>query len=235
VKTRKFKEAVYVGDPVNIVRIFSQKEVDEIVVLDIEASKYGREPNYGLIQEIAGECFMPLSYGGGVTSVEQARRLIRSGVEKIIINSASVKDPELIGKLTSIFGSQAIIAGIDVRKQLFGGYRILTHSATLETNMHVIEHIQNLVSAGAGEVLINSIDRDGMMQGYDLSLIKEVVNSVDVPVICSGGAGNIQHLLDAIDIGVSAVAVGSMFIFHGKHRAVLINYPDRNVLDSLSK
>ena len=234
VKTRKFKDAVYVGDPVNAVRIFSEKEVDELVVLDIEATRCGKEPNYSLIAEIAGECFMPLAYGGGVSSVEQARRLIRSGVEKIVINSASVKSPALITEVARIFGSQAVIAGIDVRSTLLGGYRIWTHSGTVETKQRFMEHVRNVVSAGAGELLINCIDRDGMMQGYDVPLIKEVTQSVDVPVVACGGAGCMKHLAEAINAGASAVAAGSMFVFHGKHRAVLINYPNTGEFAELS-
>lgn len=233
VKTRKFKEAVYVGDPVNAVRIFSEKEVDELVVLDMEASKHSREPNYKLIEEIAGECFMPLAYGGGISTLEQARKLIRCGVEKLVINSAAAQRPELITEISRVFGRQAVVAGIDVRPTLFGGYRIWTHSATVETKLRISEHVKSLITAGAGEILVNCIDRDGMMQGYDLPLIKELAHLVDVPVIACGGAGSYEHLAEAIRAGASAVAAGSMFVFHGKHRAVLINYPDASLLAEL--
>jgi cyclase len=234
VKTRQFKDASYVGDPINAVRIFSEKEVDEIVVLDIDATKNGCEPNYSLIEEIAGECFMPLAYGGGVSTVEQARKLIRSGVEKIVINSASTEVPGLINELSKTFGKQAVVAAIDIRTSLLRGRRIWTHSASVETKIRLKEHINNLVFEGAGELFINSIDRDGMMQGYDIPLIKEVVETVDIPIIACGGAGNMHHLVEAIQAGASGVAAGSLFIFYGKHQAVLISYPDAKALLELS-
>lgn len=226
VKTRKFKDAVYVGDPVNAVRIFSEKEVDEIVVLDIDASREGREPNYELIAEIAGECFMPMGYGGGITSFEQVRRLIRSGVEKVIINSAACVSMAVISEAAAVFGSQAVVAAVDVRKALLGGYKVVAKSATVETRFKLLEHVQALVAAGAGEIFVNSVDRDGSMTGYDLDLIRSVTQRVNVPVVACGGAGTIEHLREAVhEAGAAAVSAGSMFVFHGKHRAVLINYP----------
>jgi len=236
VKTRKFKDGVYVGDPLNAVRIFNDKEVDELVVLDIDASREGREPNYQLIEEISGECFMPLAYGGGISSVEQAKRLIRSGVEKLILNTSAVRQPALIADISQIFGSQAVVASIDVRRTLFGGYRTMTHSGTVETKFELQEHIASVVAAGAGEILINSIERDGTMQGYDIPLIKSVVSQVTVPVIACGGAGNVGDLSAGIrDGGASGVAAGSMFVFHGKHRAVLISYPGGDILQAIQR
>jgi cyclase len=226
VKTRKFKDPVYVGDPVNAVRIFSEKEVDELVVLDIDASREGREPNYELIAEIAGECFMPVAYGGGIRTLEQVRKLIRSGVEKVVINSAAVESTDVITEAAEVFGSQAIVAGIDVRKPLLGGYKVVAKSATVETRLKLEEYVRRVVDAGAGEILLNSVDRDGTMSGYDLDLIRGVTCNVDVPVVACGGAGTVEHLREAVrDAGASAVSAGSMFVFHGKHRAVLINYP----------
>lgn len=231
VKTRKFKDAVYVGDPVNAVRIFSEKEVDELVVLDIDASREGRDPNYELIAEIAGECFMPVAYGGGVRNLEQVRRLIRSGVEKVVINSAATLSTEVITQAADIFGSQAVVAGIDVRKPLLGGYRVVIKSATQDAGVRLDEHVQRLVKAGAGELLLNSVDRDGTMVGYDLDLIRSVTRAVNVPVVACGGAGTLEHLRQAVhEAGASAVSAGSMFVFHGKHRAVLINYPTNIVI-----
>lgn len=226
VKTRKFKDAVYVGDPVNAMRIFSEKEADEIVVLDIDASREGREPNYELISEMAGEAFMPMAYGGGVRTLNQVRQLIRSGIEKVVINTAATESAGLIRAVADVYGSQAVVGAVDVKKTLFGGYRIVTKSATVDTKLDLQEHVCSLAQAGAGEILVNSVDRDGMMAGYDLPLIQMVAQSVNVPVVACGGAGSVEHLRQAVkEGGASAVAAGSMFVFHGKHRAVLINYP----------
>lgn len=225
VKTRRFKEPVYVGDPVNAMRIFSEKEVDEIVVLDIDASREGREPNYELIAEMAGEAFMPVAYGGGIRELQQIRRLIRCGVEKVVINSAAIESMAVIRDAVEVFGSQAVVGGVDVRKNFLGGYRVVAKSATVDARVGLEEHVHNLVSAGVGELFINSVDRDGMMSGYDVSLLRTVSQTVKVPVVACGGAGSVEHLSQAVrEAGVSAVAAGSLFVFHGKHRAVLISY-----------
>ena len=234
VKTRRFKDPVYVGDPVNAVRIFSEKEVDELVVLDIDASREGREPNYELIAEIAGECFMPVAYGGGIRTLDQVRKLIRSGVEKVVVNSAALESTEVITAAAEVFGSQAMVAAIDVRKPLLGGYKVVAKSATVEAKLRLDEHVRKVVAAGAGELFLNNVDRDGTMLGYDLELIRAVTRLVDVPVVACGGAGTLEHLRQAVqDAGASAVAAGSMFVFHGKHRAVLINYPKQSELRSV--
>lgn len=234
VKTRKFKDPVYVGDPVNAMRIFSDKEVDEIVVLDIDASRENRDPNYELIEEMAGEAFMPMAYGGGIRTVEQVRRLIRTGIEKVVINTAATQSTEIIRAAADVFGSQAVVGSVDVRKAMLGGYRVVARSATVECKIDLFEHVQNLVAAGVGEIFLNSVDRDGMMSGFDLSLISSVSRKVNVPVVACGGAGEVGHLGRAIrEGGASAVAAGSMFVFHGKHRAVLINYPKRTELQEL--
>ncbi|EXF44010.1 imidazole glycerol phosphate synthase subunit HisF [Pseudomonas sp. BAY1663] len=226
VKTRKFKEPVYVGDPINAMRIFSDKEVDEIVVLDIDASREGREPNYALIEEMAGEAFMPMAYGGGIRNLEQVRRLIRSGIEKVVINTAATESTDVIREAADMFGSQAVVGAVDVKKTLFGAYRVVTKSATVDAKIGLDEHIQQLVSAGVGEIFLNNVDRDGMMAGYDLQLLRSITQKVNVPVVACGGAGTVEHLSQAVsEGGASAVAAGSMFVFHGKHRAVLINYP----------
>jgi cyclase len=228
VKTRKFKDPVYVGDPVNAIRIFSEKEVDEIVVLDIDASREGREPNYELIAEMAGEAFMPMAYGGGIRNIDQVRRLIRSGIEKIVINTAAVESTDIIRAAADIYGSQAIVGAVDVKKTLIGGYRIVTKSATKEVKIILEEHIQRLVGAGVGEIFLNSVDKDGTMSGYDLQLIRSVTHKINVPVVACGGAGKMEHLSQAVhEGGAAAVAAGSMFVFYGKHRAVLINYPEK--------
>lgn len=225
VKTRRFKDPVYVGDPVNAMRVFNDKEVDEIVVLDIDASRLGREPNYELIAEMAGEAFMPLAYGGGVRRLDQIRQLIRSGIEKVVINSAATESVDVICRAVEVFGSQAIVGAVDVKRNLLGGYRVVTKSATVDARVGLDEHIRNLIAAGVGEVFLNSVDRDGMMAGYDIPLIRSVSQNVRVPVVACGGAGTVEHLAQAVrEGGASAVAAGSMFVFHGKHRAVLISY-----------
>lgn len=226
VKTRKFKDPVYLGDPINAVRIFNEKEVDELVILDIDASREGREPDYDVIAEIAGECFMPVAYGGGVRTLEQARRLIRGGVEKVVVNTAATVSYDMIRETAQVFGRQAVVGAIDVKKSLLGGYRVVSKSSSVEVRMPLDEHVQALVAAGAGEIFLNSVDRDGMMEGYDLQLIRRVARQVNVPVVACGGAGTVEHLAAAVhEGGASAVAAGSMFVFHGRLRAVLINYP----------
>lgn len=233
VKTKRFKEPVYVGDPVNAMRIFSEKEADEIVVLDIEASREGREPNFELIAEMAGECFMPLAYGGGIRTIEQVRRLIRSGVEKVVINSAATESVRVIADAADVFGSQAVVASVDVKRGLLGGYKVVAKSATVEIKRNLGDYLDRLVAAGAGELFINSVDRDGTMAGYDLELVRQTAGKVRVPVVACGGAGVLSHFAEAMSAGASAVAAGSMFVFHGKHRAVLISYPDEVSRQSL--
>lgn len=226
VKTRKFKDPVYLGDPVNAVRIFSEKEVDELIILDIDASREGREPDYELVAEIAGECFMPVAYGGGIKTLDQARKLIRCGIEKVVINTAATESTDVIRATADVFGSQAVTGAVDVKKTLIGGYRVVSKSATVEVKVKLEDHIQNLLAAGVGEIFLNSVDRDGMMTGYDLQLIRSVANLVSVPVVACGGAGTLEHLKQAVhEGGATAVAAGSMFVFHGKLRGVLINYP----------
>jgi cyclase len=235
VKTKKYKDAVYIGDPINAVRIFSDKEADEIVILDIDATRLGSEPNYELIAEMAGEAFMPVAYGGGIRSLEQIRRLIRSGVEKVVINSLATESMDLIREAVEMFGSQAIVGGVDVRRKMLGGFSVVAKSATVATSLNLQAHIQSLVQAGVGELFINDVDRDGTMAGYDLDLVR-VVAKAPVSVVVCGGAGTIKHLSEAVNEGgASAVAVGSMFVFHGKHRAVLINYPKANELEMIFK
>jgi cyclase len=231
VKTRNYKDAVYVGDPVNAVRIFSDKEANEIIILDINASRLGHEPNYELIAEIAGEAFMPVAYGGGIQSLTQIRRLIRLGVEKVVINTAATESTEVIRQAADVFGSQSIVGGIDIRRKFFGEYVVVAKSATIKTTLNYQQHIANLVEAGVGEIFVNNVDKDGAMNGFDLNLIRAVANA-PVPVVVCGGAGNLDHLREAIhEGGASAVAAGSMFIFHGKNRAVLISYPKANEID----
>jgi cyclase len=234
VKTSKFKNPVYIGDPINAVRIFNDKEVDEIILLDINASKQGSEPDYKLIEEIASESFMPFAYGGGVTNFEQAARLFRLGAEKIIFNRSLLHDPSVISRAASTYGSQSVVASIDVKKTFLGQYEVFDHSKGKSTNIKPADLAKKAEAMGAGEIMINSVDNDGMMQGYDLKLIQQVTAAVSLPVIACGGAGNLEHLRQSVQQAhASAVAAGSMFVFHGKHKAVLINYPLRKDIEAI--
>lgn len=233
VKTTKFKNPKYVGDPINAIRIFNDKEVDELMVLDITASKEGREPNYALIEQFAGECFMPLAYGGGISNVTQARQLFSLGVEKICLQKAALEKPNLIKELANEFGSQSVMVSVDIKKNWFGKPK-LYHSATRKLmNDNWVDKLNELVSAGAGEVLLNSVDKDGTLMGPDLSLIQQASFSVDVPLIALGGVSNLADIKDCIDYGASAVAAGAFFVYHGPHRAVLITYPNYEELEQL--
>ena len=234
VKTRKFKSAVYIGDPVNAIRIFNEKEVDELVLLDIRASLDKRGPNFELLQEIASECFMPLAYGGGITTIEQIRSLLRLGIEKVIINTALNRDPRFIKEATAKFGSQAITASIDVRRRLFGSHEVITLAGTQATGQDPLQAALSAEELGVGEILLTSIDAEGSMDGYDVELIAKVSQSVSIPVIASGGAGKLEDFRFSIREGhASAVSAGSMFVFYGPHRAVLISYPKYRIFDDL--
>jgi len=226
VKTTKFKEPQYLGDPINIIKIFNEKEVDELVLLDIEASRKNGRPPFNKLAEIVGECFMPLCYGGGIREIEDIKKIFALGVEKIVINSYAVEEPAFVRKAADLFGSQSIVVSVDVKKNVFGGYNIYIKGGQKKVNLAPVAHCLNMQAMGAGELLVNSIDRDGTMAGYDLSLINEISQAVSIPVIACGGAGAISHFSEAIkESGASAVAAGSMFVFQGKHRAVLISYP----------
>lgn len=226
VKTVKFKTDVYVGDPVNAVRIFNDKEVDELILLDIDATREGRGPDFEVIAEIAGECFMPVAYGDGITSFADVQRVIRSGIEKVVINSAAYGNLNVIRESSATYGAQAVVGAVDVRKPLLGGYKLYSRSGLDEQKVKLTAHVEALVEAGAGEIFVNSIDRDGVMGGYDIDLIRQVCAATNTPVIASGGAGTVPHLVEAVEKGgASAVAAGSMFVFHERHKAVLINYP----------
>jgi len=233
VKTVRFKDPKYVGDPINAIRIFNDKEVDELIFLDITATPEGRRPPFKMIAEIASECFMPVCYGGGVTDINDLRELFAIGIEKVAINSAAVADPGLIRRCADAFGSQSVVVAIDVKKSLFGRYEVYTESGRKSTGLDPLAHASRMQELGAGELLLTSIDRDGTMTGYDSALVKKVCCEVDIPVIACGGAGTLRDLGGAVENGASAVAAGSMFVFYGKHRAVLINYPAPEELQGL--
>lgn len=227
VKTVRFADPKYVGDVINAVKIFNDKEVDEIILLDIEAHSGRGRIEWDLVNKTASEAFMPMCYGGGVTSIDEIKRLFRAGCEKVSINTAAFENPRLLESAARAFGSQSIVAGIDVKKDFLGRYRVVSHGGEKKQAKDVVEWARAVERAGAGEILLNSVDRDGTQSGYDLELVKQVANAVSVPVIACGGAGKVQHFADAIASGASAVAAGSLFVFRGPHRAVLITYPER--------
>lgn len=234
VKTKKFSNSVYVGDPLNAVKIFNEKEVDEIVIVDIEATQKGYKPRFDYLQDIVSECFMPVSYGGGVTSIEDIRTLNKIGVEKVILNSIAVQKPDFVKAAAERFGSSTIVVSIDVKKNLFGKQEVYSRSGTQNGKKDPVEFALMMQEYGAGEVLLHSIDRDGIMGGYDIDLIRKTADRLSIPLIACGGAGSIQDFKNAIhSAGASAVAAGSMFVFHGKHKAVLISYPTRKELEQL--
>ena len=226
VKGQKFKNHKYVGDPINAVKIFSTKQVHELFILDINASIEGRRISKELVNKIAEECYMPFGVGGGITSINDITQLLNNGAEKICVNSAAVKNPQLISDSSKKFGSQCIVVSIDVRKDFLGRYEVMTKSGTTRTRLNPINHAKEMERMGAGELLINSINKDGQMSGYDLDLLNAISSSVNIPVIACGGAGQIDDLIFGVKEGkASAVAAGSMFVYYGKKRAVLINYP----------
>jgi cyclase len=218
------------------VRIFNEKEVDELILLDIQATNDRKTPQTKLIGEIASECFMPLCYGGGICSLEQAKEILSLGVEKIAINTCAVENPNFISDAAEWFGSQSIVVSIDSKKLPSGKYEVFTHGGKKSTGIDVVEHARRVEEMGCGEIFLNSIDRDGTQQGYDIELVKQVSDSVSVPVIACGGAGKLSHFVDAVKLGrASGVAAGSLFVFQGKHRAVLISYPSVKELEVLLK
>jgi cyclase len=231
-KTKAFAPWKYAGDPINAVRIFNEKEVDELILLDIRATVDGRGPAFDDIARIAGEAFMPVAYGGGVRSVEDVRRLLAGGVEKVALNSILHDDLTVLERAASAFGSQSLIASIDVRRAQ-GDWRVVTRSGRHDTGMGVVDAARRAVGAGAGEILLTAIDREGTKSGYDLALIAAVSKAVDVPVIAHGGAGTLDHLGQAVAHGAAAVAAGAMFMLHGRLDAVLITYPPRGALETL--
>jgi cyclase len=230
VKTVKFKDPTYVGDATNAIRIFNEKEVDELILLDIDASVKKQKPDIGLIRTIASECFMPLCYGGGITSLQDIRDIVNVGVEKVSLNTRAVEDPAFVKQAAETFGSSTIVVTIDYKKGLFGGTSVTAMGGRKKSKYNPMEFAQLMEQMGAGEIVLNSIDRDGTMSGYDTELIKKISDAVSIPVIAMGGAGRVEHFFELMEnTHVAAVAAGSMFVFQGRHRAVLINYPDKKL------
>lgn len=233
-KTIKFRNPKYIGDPINAVKIFNEKEVDELCVLDILATSAKQEINYKIISEIASECFMPLTYGGGINSIEQIKKLFHIGVEKVMINTAAHYNTNLIPEASAYFGSQSIVGCIDVKKSFLGKYEVYIESGSENTGINPVDFAKKLQEMGVGEILVNSIDRDGTMKGYDLDLINKISTGLDIPVVACGGAGSMYDLSLAVKEGhANAVAAGSMFVYHGKHNAVLISYPSQGEIKKL--
>ena len=233
VKSVKFKDHVYVGDPINAVKIFNDKEVDELLFIDIDAARQHRGPDFDQIDRISREAFMPFGYGGGIRSTEDIKKLMRLGVEKVCVNSYAMESPDFIRRAADVVGSQSVVACIDVKKDLFGAYRVYDHIKHKPTRLNPVEWAQQLEKSGAGEILLNSVDRDGTLSGYDLELIKRIAPEVKVPLIALGGAGKMEDFKEATASGASAVAAGSFFVFYGPHKAVLITYPNKGELKQL--
>lgn len=234
VKTVRFRDPRYLGDPLNAVRLFNEKEVDEIVLLDIGATRRSREPDWEFIGDLASECFMPMAYGGGITSPDHVARILALGVEKVVLNTAAAERPAVVTEAARVYGAQAVIGAIDVKRRWTGRRAAMVRSGSRSTGRDPVELARALEQAGAGELLVTSIDNDGVMRGYDLGLIREVAAAVSVPVIACGGAASVDDLRQAVrDGGASAASAGSLFVYQGRHRAVLVNFPAQDVRDRL--
>ncbi len=235
VKTVKFAKPKYVGDPINAVRIFNEKEVDELIVLDIDATLEKREPDFNMIKHLAEECRMPLCYGGGIKTIDHIQRIVELGVEKVAISSVALDLPPLVTEAAKKVGNQSVVVVIDVKKRkLTGKYEIRTHNGQTKTGKCPVAFSQQMEKLGAGEIVVNSIDNDGVMKGYDLTMVRRIREAVGVPVTALGGAGSLHDLGEVIhECGVSGAAAGSLFVFKGMYRAVLINYPSSKEKDAL--
>jgi cyclase len=234
VKTVKFTDLDYLGDPVNIVNLFNRFEVDEIALLDIRATVEGRRPSFELIDRLASECWVPLAYGGGIRTAEDASAVFRCGVEKVIIGTAAADDPALVARVAETFGSQAVVVAVDARARRRGRYEVFVESGTRSVKSDPVRWARRAEELGAGEILLNAIDRDGTMSGYDLELVAQVASAVRVPVIACGGAGSRADIPGPVRTsGASAVAAGSIFVYQGRERGVLVNFPERSQLERL--
>lgn len=236
VKTVGFKNPKYVGDPINAVRIFNEKEVDELMVLAIDATSDGQEPDFQMIEYLAAECRMPLCYGGGVKTVEQAQRISELGVEKIAISSIAIENPDIVTQIAKRIGNQSVIVVLDVKKNMWGKYEVWTHNGKKNTHKSPVELAKKFEMLGAGEIVVNSIDQDGLMKGYDFNLVAKVREAISLPMSVLGGAGTLKDIADLIQkYGIIGAAAGSLFVFKGVYKAVLINYPNRLEKDTLIK
>ncbi len=226
------KKGKYVGDPINAIKIFNDKGVDELIFLDIDASKEKRGPNFDIIRDIATECFMPVAYGGGITTIEEIKTIFQIGIEKVVLNTVLHENMNLLKESSSIFGTQSIVVSVDIKKNLFGKYKVYNSSKQKNTNVEIKNYIKDLELNGAGEIYISLVDKDGTFEGYDIDFLKDITENIKVPVIINGGAKDINDFSTAIkELGVSAVSAGSMFVFNGPHKAVLITYPEYEELE----
>lgn len=234
VKTIKFRNSGYIGDPINTVRIFNELEVDELVFLDIEATTHARKPNLHILSEIANECFMPLAYGGGLHDFVTASKIFSIGFEKVVLNAACHTNPELVEQIARHYGNQAVVASVDVKKNFWGTYEVFTHSGSKNSKKNPVEWCMQLEAMGAGEILLTSIDKEGTWTGFDVDLTRRVSEAVGVPVIAHGGAGNLEHISQVVHQGkASAVALGSMVVYQQKGLGVLVSFPDKEALKVL--
>lgn len=232
VKTQQFKNPKYIGDPINAVRIFNDKEADELIFLDISVTHENKGPNYDLVKDIASEAFMPFGYGGGITRLDQIERLFSLGVEKVILNTVAFENPSLVSEAARIYGSQSIVVAIDYKSNFFGKNEVFVNCGTKNTKQTPFEYAKKMQDFGAGEIFLNSIEREGMYKGYDIATIKQVTTAIDIPLIASGGASSLSDIRLAVkNGGASAVSAGSFFVFHGVHKAVLITYPSYSELE----
>ena len=230
VKTLHFRQDTYIGDPINAVRIYNEMEADELILLDIDASRLGSEIDWATLQEVADEAFMPVCYGGGISNIKQAEKLFRIGVEKVSLSTAAVMNPFILRQLADQFGSQSIVATLDVR-HTGQGPMVMTHGGTRSSGLHLADALQRAVEHGAGEIMVNNMDRDGTMQGYDLPMLRSVTESMNLPVIACGGCGSLNHMREAaVHTGVTGLAAGSLFVYWGRLKGILINYPKRQTL-----
>tara|TARA_B100000780_G_scaffold275479_1_gene242130 strand:- start:2978 stop:3760 length:783 start_codon:yes stop_codon:yes gene_type:complete len=235
VKTVKFNASKYIGDPINAVKIFNEKEADELIFLDIDATVNVTPPDFSMIQKLAAECRMPLCYGGGVKTVEQAKKIIGLGVEKVAISSEAIINPSLVSSIAQEIGNQSVVVVLDVKKSLFGKHEVMTHNGKKKTGFTVVECAKRFEKLGAGEIVINSIDSDGQMQGYDLTLASDVRDAISIPLTLLGGAGSLSDITELVkQCGVIGASAGSMFVYKGRYKAVLINYLNQEQKDKIS-
>jgi len=236
VKTVRFARPKYVGDPINVVRIFNDKEVDELILTEIVATRTSSPPDYELLEQIASEAFMPVCYGGGIRSLDEAKRILRLGMEKVAVNTAALEDPFVVRRLADVFGSQCVVASVDVRRSWLGRYEVVSHAGRRVPERDPLRWIERLVGLGAGEVLVNAVHRDGTMKGYDLDLLSRLRGRFDVPIIACGGARSVEDMKAAVRAGgLSALGVGARFIYEGPHRAVLVSYLSSAELEEIGR
>lgn len=233
IKTKKFKNPTYIGDPINAIKIFNEKEADELILIDIGVGKIGQEPDYELIEKCASECFMPMTYGGGIKTMHQADKIFSLGVEKIALQGALFGRPDFLSELVARYGSQSIVVSIDVKTNWYGGHGI--HAKNSKIRSDLISFLRQIELMGAGEILLTSVNNDGKMSGMDLKLISRASHTLRIPLVACGGVNSIKDIRDGLFAGASGIGVGSMFVFYGPHNAVLINYPSPDVISKILK